>query len=239
MGFAALAPVDQFLQRYRMPVVVTTILVVALASPLLLYLPFDFSPLHLRNPKAESVATFLELRTDPLTGANAIEIIAPDLGAADATAKRLASLPQVSQAATLSRLVPDDQGQKFALIQETAETLKTSLNPTEVSPPPTDQQNVEALTSTADGLSDAARNAVGPGADGARRLSELLRQVAKSEPHVREAVETAVVAPLRFSLAQLRQELDPTVVTADTIPADLKRAWVTSDGRARPGSANG
>src|SRR5262249_2774149 len=128
MGFAALAPVDRFLQRYRMPVVVTTILVVVLASPLLLYLRFDFNPLHLRNPKAESVATFLELRKDPLTGANAIEIIKPDPGAADATAKRLASLPQVSQASTLSRLVPDDQDQKFALIQETAETLKTSLN---------------------------------------------------------------------------------------------------------------
>ncbi|MFL5267149.1 MAG: MMPL family transporter [Stellaceae bacterium] len=233
MGFAALAPVDRFLQRYRMPVVVTTILVVVLASPLLLYLRFDFNPLHLRNPKAESVATFLELRKDPLTGANAIEIIAPDLGAADATAKRLASLPQVSQATTLSRLVPDDQDQKFALIRETAETLKTSLNPAEVSPPPTDQQNVEALTLTADGLSDAARNAVGPGADGARRLSELLRQVAKSEPPVREAVERAVVEPLRVSLAQLRQELDPADVTADTIPADLKRAWVTPDGRAR------
>jgi len=78
-------------------IVVTTILVVVLASPLLWFLPFDFNPLHLRNPKVESVATFLELRKDPQAGANAIEIIAPDLSAADATAKRLASLPQVAQ----------------------------------------------------------------------------------------------------------------------------------------------
>jgi uncharacterized protein len=60
-----------------------------------------------------------------------------------------------------------------------------------------------------------------------------LRQLAKSKPALREAVETAVVAPLRISLDQLRQELDPERVTADTIPADLKRDWVTPDGRAR------
>jgi uncharacterized protein len=233
MGFAALAPVDRFIQRFRIPVIVTTLLLVVLASPLLLYLPFDFNPLHLRNPEVESVATFLELRKDPQTGANAIEIVAPNLGAADATANRLASVPQVAQADTLSRLVPADQDKKLPLIQDAAEALKTSLNPTELSQPPTDQQNVEALTSTADSLSASAGNADGPGAEAARRLSGLLRQLAKSKPALREAVETAVVAPLRISLDQLRQELDPERVTADTIPADLKRDWVTPDGRAR------
>jgi len=51
MGFAALAPVDQFLERHRIAVVVTTILVVVFASPLLIFLPFDFNPLHLRNQR--------------------------------------------------------------------------------------------------------------------------------------------------------------------------------------------
>ena len=233
MGFAALAPVDRFLQRHRMPIVVTTILVVVLASPLLLFLPFDFNPLHLRNPKVESVATFLELRKDPQTGANAIEIIAPDLAAAEATATRLASLPQVSQTNTLNRLVPVDQDQKLGLIQEAADALKTSINPKELSPPPTDQENIAALTSTADTLTTAANGADGPGAEAARRLARLLRQLAQSEPAVRKSVEVAVVEPLRVSLNQLRQELDPQPVTPDTIPVDLKRDWVTPDGRAR------
>src|SRR5207244_8358508 len=114
MEFAALAPVDRFLERHRIPVVVTTILLVVLASPLLIFLPFDFNPLHLRNPKVESVATFLELRKDPRTGANAVEILAPDLGAADATAKRLSTLPEVDKNETLSRLDPTEQASKFA-----------------------------------------------------------------------------------------------------------------------------
>ncbi|HEV8066900.1 MAG TPA: MMPL family transporter, partial [Planctomycetaceae bacterium] len=81
MGFAQLAPVDRFLELHRIPVVVIIILVVVLASPLLFWLQFDFNPLHLQSPKVESVATFLELRKNPQTGANAIEIEAPDLAA--------------------------------------------------------------------------------------------------------------------------------------------------------------
>jgi predicted RND superfamily exporter protein len=42
-----------------------------------------------------------------------------------------------------------------------------------------------------------------------------------------------VVEPLRVSLNQLRQQLDPEPVTADTIPTELKRDWVTADGKAR------
>jgi hypothetical protein len=113
MGFAALAPVDRFLERRRIPVVVLTGLAVLSASPLLLFLPFDFNPLHLRSAKVESVATFLELRKDPQTGVNAVEIIAPNLDAANMIAHRLSELPQVSQTITLSNLVPDDQDAKL------------------------------------------------------------------------------------------------------------------------------
>ena len=65
MGFEALAPVDRFLERHRIAVVALTILSVVFASPLLLFLPFDFNPLHLRSPSVKSVATFLELRKEP------------------------------------------------------------------------------------------------------------------------------------------------------------------------------
>ena len=233
MGFAALAPIDTFLGRHRIPVVLTTLVLVVLATPLLWFLPFDFNPLHLRNPSVELVATFLELRKNPETGANAIEITAPNLAAADHIANRLASLPQVSQTETLSRLVPADQDRKLALIHKAAETLEPSLSPAKVSPPPSDQQNIEALRSTADMLSTDAGDAQGPGPEAARRLAGLLRQLAAADPSVRQAVENAVVEPLRLSLDQLRQELQAQRITTDTIPDDLKREWITPEGQAR------
>src|SRR5207302_9576703 len=60
MGFKALAPVDRFMERHRIPVIVGPALVVAARLPLLYWLQFDFNPLNLRNAHVEAVATFLE-----------------------------------------------------------------------------------------------------------------------------------------------------------------------------------
>src|SRR5262249_40544053 len=78
MGFAFLAPLDHFFERHRVAVVAVTLMVVVLASPLLLFLPFDFNPMHLRSAKIESVATYVELRGDPLAGGMEIDVLAPD-----------------------------------------------------------------------------------------------------------------------------------------------------------------
>ena len=233
MGFAQLAPVDRFLELHRIAVVVIIILVVVLASPLLFWLQFDFNPLHLQSPQVESVATFLELRKNPQTGANAIEIEAPDLAAANATAQRLSALPQVSQTRTLSDLVPGDQDEKLKLIHDAETAIDASLNPREVDRPPPDQEDIEALSSVADALSKVAGNNQGPGADAARRLSELLTQLAEADPLARMRAETAVTAPLRISLDQLRQELKPERITTENIPSDVAGEWVTTDGHAR------
>ena len=233
MGFAQLAPVDRFLELHRIAVVVIIILVVVLASPLLFWLQFDFNPLHLQSPKVESVATFLELRKNPQTGANAIEIEAPDLAAANATAQRLSALPQVSQTRTLSDLVPGDQDEKLKFIHDAETAIDASLNPREVDRPPTDQEDIEALSSVADALLKVAGNNQGPGADAARQLSELLTQLAEADPFVRMRAETAVTAPLRISLDQLRQELKPERITTENIPSDVAGEWVTTDGHAR------
>ena len=233
MGFAALAPVDWFVQRYRIQVVGTTLLVVVLASPLLLFMRFDFNPLHLRNPNSPSVATYLDLRTDVQTGANAIEIMSPNLGAAKAIVHRLSTVPQVARSMTIDDLVPRDQGEKLELISAAAQKIERSLSPGEVKPSPTDTENVAALSSTANDLSAVAGAGQGPGAVAARRLSGLLSTLAKSAPSIRQRVDEAIVEPLRFSLDQLRAELKPQRITIDSIPADLERAWLAPDGRAR------
>jgi hypothetical protein len=233
MRFAALAPVDQFLERHRIPVVVTTILLVAIASPLLIFLPFDFNPLHLRNPKVESVATFLELKKDPRTGANAVEIMTPDPVTATKTAQHLSSLPQVSETITLNTLVPGDQDVKLDLTRKAASALGPALNPASVKPPPTDEENAKALAATATALSAVAGNSQGAGSDAARRLSGLLSRLAAADPSLRTKLQIAVVEPLRITLHELREALQAEPVTTTTIPADLARLWVSPDGRAR------
>jgi len=132
MGFVVLAPVDRFLDRHRREILWGTLLAVGLASPLLLFLRFDFSLLHMRSPEFESVSAYVELARDPRTGANAIDLVAPDLTAADATAQRISALPQVSRAITLSNFVPQDQDAKYTL----GVALRAQKNPPKSARPP-------------------------------------------------------------------------------------------------------
>lgn len=235
VGFPFLAPVDRFFERHRIPVVIGTVLAVVAASPLLLLLPFDFNPMHLRNPAVESVATYLALRSDPRVGANEIDIVKPDLAAAAEAARRISALPQVAQTRTLADLVPQDQDEKLKLIRDAARAIDPSLNPDEdnVQPPPTDEETVEALSQTAADLSKAAGEEQGAGPEAARRLSALLTRSAQADPATRKGLEAAIVDPLRLSLEQLRDQLRPQHVSVEDMPADLVRAWKMPDGRAR------
>jgi hopanoid biosynthesis associated RND transporter like protein HpnN len=235
MGFIALAPVDRFLDRHRREILWGTLLVVGLASPLLLFLRFDFALSHLRSPKFESVATYLELARDPRSGTNAIELVAADVVAADATAQRISALAQVSRATTLRNFIPQDQDAKLKFIGDAAAKIGPSLNPKEVEPAPTDQENVDALAATADDLSKAAEDEQQPGqgAAAAKRLAALLRQLVAADQALRERAQAAFVAPLRFSLDRLRSALQPDRISLETIPPTLARQWVAQDGQAR------
>jgi hopanoid biosynthesis associated RND transporter like protein HpnN len=219
--------------RHRIPILVITLAVVALLSPLLYFVRFDFNPLNLRSPNVESVATFLDLRKDPEAAANSIGIAAPSLADVDAIAKRVSVLPEVSRVMTLHSFVPDDQDAKLKEIQQAAQTLDATINPKEIDPPPTDQETIDDLTATADSLVRVAGDHPGTGADAARRAAGLFRRLANADQATRTKAAAVFVPPLQLSLNDLRQALKPTKITVDNLPADLKSDWLASDGQAR------
>src|SRR5580693_5057214 len=233
LGYKALAPVDRFLARHRMPILIITLAVVAAGLPLLFWLRFDFNPINLRSPKTEAVATYLALKSDPEAGANDIQVLEPSLTMADQVAAKLRALPQVARVTTLSNFIPSDQQQKLPLIQDAAKTLDPVLNPTASTPPPTDAQNVSMMGSTIDFLNRLAGTGTGPGAEAARRLATALSALAKADPPVRQRAETVFVQPLHTALDDLRDLFKAHEVTLDKLPPDLKHQWVTSDGQAR------
>ena len=233
MGFRSLAPVDDFLQRHRIAVVAGTILVVLAGTPLLLHLPFDFNPVNLQSPESASVRTYRELQSDPQTSGNSAEVLAPSLEQANAVAKRLAALPEVSRVLTLSSFIPSDQEQKIAALKAASQRLGAALNPPRQQPAPTDQDNVAAIQNAAEDLSRASGRANSADAETARRVSGLLKQLAAADALVRAKAEAALLPALVHDLERLRKSLTPELVTAKTLPADLMRAWVLPDGRAR------
>jgi len=232
LGFKALAPVDRFMERHRIAIVVLTLLVAVLLSPLLYFLRFDFNVLNMRSAKIESVATYLELKRDASAGINAISILEPSLPDADRLAMLVAAIPEVSHAITISNFVPEAQTEKLGLIQRARAVLTTAINPPKLRPPPSDAENVRALTTTADALRQMANEEAGGGASAARRLSALLTQLAKSDQETRSRAAAALIPPLKTALDGLRNGLKAQPVTLETLPKDLKRDWVTEDGRA-------
>jgi len=233
VGFTALAPLDDFLQRHRVAVIAGTIIVVLAGIPLLFHLPFDFNPVNLQNPNAPSVKTYRELQKNPETSGNDAELLAPSLGRADQTASRLGSLPTVSRTLTLSSFIPTDQTEKIAAVASASRGLASALNPSQQQPMPSDQDVITAIRITAADLLKAAGNASGPGANAARHVSDLLTRLAQSDATTRTKAIAAIVPPLLIDLAQLRMSLDPKPVTIKTLPPDLVRAWLLPDGRAR------
>lgn len=233
LGYAFLAPVDHFLEKQRYWIIGGTLLVAIAGLPLLYFLQFDFNPINLRNPKVESIATFLDLRKDPNTGANAVNIMAPNEAGARQVEERLSKVPEVSRTMSLDSFVPEDQPAKLALIKAGAKILEPALNPDSVDAPPTDAENVTALKESADSLRKVAGNQTGPGVVAAKRLADALAKVAEATPALRDKVQTTFVAPLQIALAQLRGLMQAAPVSLQTLPPDLVSAWKTKDGQIR------
>jgi hopanoid biosynthesis associated RND transporter like protein HpnN len=235
LGYTALAPVDLFLERHRLPILITTLVVILGATPLLYWLRFDFNPINLRSPKVESVATYLDLRRDPKAGANDIQVLAPTLADADQIATRLKALPQVSRTTTLSTFIPDKQQEKLPLIENAAKALDSSLNPPKLNPAPTDADNVAMLNSTVDALNRLAEAAGGtsPGPVAAKRLASAMSTLAKADPDARERATKTFVQPLDYALNELRDLFKAQEVTRENLPSDLVREWTLPDGRSR------
>ncbi len=233
VGYAFLAPLDHFLEKHRVVIIVGTILVAVAGLPLLYFLRFDFNPINLRNPNVESIATFLDLRKDPNTGANAIDVMTNSEADAKKIEARLAQVPEVLRVMSLDSFVPEDQPAKLKLIAQGAKVLNPALNPDSIDAPPSDQENIEALKGAADNLRKTAGDAKGPGAAASRRLADDLSKLTESGQATREKMQAVFIAPLKIALNQLRNSLQAQPVSLKTLPADLVNSWKTKDGLIR------
>jgi hopanoid biosynthesis associated RND transporter like protein HpnN len=232
LGYAALAPVDQFMARHRKAVVAGTSAIALAGLPLLFGLRFDFNPLHLRNPREESVAAYLELSKDPLLGVIPAEVLAQSPDAAVAVAGRLSALPQVALTRTIDSFVPDGQDEKLPMITAAARTLDPALNARKVAPP-TDAENVAALKTGAQRLNQIAGDGNGPGVQAAKRLAGDLSMLADADVDARKSIEETFVRPLTWDLDEISRVLHPQHVTRANLPQALARSWIAPDGQAR------
>jgi hopanoid biosynthesis associated RND transporter like protein HpnN len=233
LGFSWLAPVDRFMEKNRIAIIVGVAIVSLGGLPLLYFLQFDFNPINLRSPRVESIATFLDLRRDPITGTNAISVLAPDLASTRPIEERLSKVPEVSQIRTLDFFVPPDQDAKLVALKVARDKIEPSFKPEAAQKPPTDEEDVASLDELVASLNEAAGKHQGQGAAAAKRLSDLIAKLAKATPEMRQQVTGAFLRPLKTALADLQDLLQAHKVSLADVPHDIEELWRTADGRAR------
>ncbi len=229
VGFARAAPLDRFLVVHRRSVLAFTAVVALGCLALVPQVNFDFNPLHLENPHEEAVSTLFDLMSDPTTTPYTIKVLAPSVPKAAELAARLEKLPEVSRAMTAESYVPTDQQDKIAILQDAAQLLGPTLTPAEVKPPPTPEEALAAIATCAADMKKVAAHGSQPAAALAQALNDVLARGTAVLP----ALAANVASDIENRLDDLRLSLQAQPVTLDSLPAALKRDWITPDGRAR------
>ena len=233
VGYAALTPLDRLLARRAWPALAVAAVVALAAGACLPLLRFDSNPLNLRDPASEGVATFRDLMRRPETTPNILDALAPDLPAAEALARRLQALQEVSGTTTLADFVPADQPPKLALVRDAADLLGPTLDLSAAEPPTPGEEKdaAAALARAASALSRAAERRRGtPLAKAAADLAAALRPVAQDEA-ARARLAAALLPGLRAALDTVRLALQAAPVSLDDLPESLRRDWIAADGR--------
>ena len=228
MGFAWAKPIDEFLLRRRWLVIGIWAALGVVGVFAALGLRFDFNPLHLKDPKAESVASMVDLMQDPLRTPYNIEILAPDIAAAQALAEKLGQLPEVKMVLTANSFVPKDQEAKLAIIQDLNDLMGLSLDPIDVKAPPTADEVRASLRKTAAKLREAVASS-----DVAQQLARLLDQAADSDDAFLQRLDRVLLSTLKPRLEALKTALTAKALTVETLPPEIRNDWIAADGQAR------
>lgn len=233
IGFLWAGGLDRWLARRARHVVGVAFLLAVAGVIAMPRLSFDFDPLHLKDPKTESMRTLLGLMDDPQTTPYTIDILTPNIPAAAALAARLEKLPEVAYAVTLSGYVPTEQAPKLAALADAAEFLLPTLSPPTIKPPPDAAELVKALGDAETRLRAVARGPTNDARARALLLADRMRAVATAGPTALAQVGPVLVTGLSARLDDLKATLSGGPVDLESLPESLRRDWVAADGSAR------
>jgi hopanoid biosynthesis associated RND transporter like protein HpnN len=194
-------------------------------------LGFDSNTLHTKPAHSEAMETLMRLMLNPVTNPFTVDIMRPDVAAAQALAAPLARLALVDHVMSLYSYVPDQQADKIAVLQDAAGILAPVLDPGAVKPAPTAGGIRDAMVQCLQRLLPVLGKV--PAGHPLRAIALDLQVLSKADDTVLLNMNTALVRFLPAQLGRLRLALAATPVTAADVPAYIRRDYVLPDGRAR------
>lgn len=216
--------VGGWIDRQKRPIVVAAAILSIAALALSTRAEFDFNTLALKDPKAESVQTLIDLQQDGAITPYTLSIPFADRSAAEAAADRLRTLPEVAGVRSLEDLVPAEADLKQAMIEEAAVFLWPALSPPSASGAASEGGAQAALHDLrAQSWDDL------PPEDRAR-LVDGLNALDDADA---AAFEDRLTTPLRVTLEGLKDALGARAFTLTDLPQDMVDRYVAPDGGVR------
>jgi hypothetical protein len=194
--------------------------VVIVASAVALYwVTFDSNPIHLRDPKSESVKTLLELAANGDAQLLNLEAVAPDHATATAWAAGLRGLPQVRNVITIDSLVPKDQDEKIAVLDD----LKLVMGPSfaQLNRAPADPERLAASLAALENASTQRPEAARLHAAVAKVRATLTGQPPADAMRLLAALDTALTEGLPAELGRLAAGLEARPFGRDDQPEEV------------------
>jgi hopanoid biosynthesis associated RND transporter like protein HpnN len=206
-----------------------TVVVLAVTFAAFSKVTFDSNPIHLRNPHSESVTTLFELAADGEAQLLNLVAVAPDHATAEAWAEKLRRLPEVRTVQTVDTLVPPDQPQKMAIIEDLDLLLGPGFGSLErtAAAPAAMRQSLQSLSAAA--AEHPMAHDLHAAANGL--LTAAAKMPAAHAAETLQALDGDLTADLPGELAQLAAGLHAQPFGRDDLPKELRDRWINADGR--------
>ncbi|MFC1812907.1 MMPL family transporter [Thermodesulfobacteriota bacterium] len=229
--------VSQLSDRFAGTIIFGTVILAIGAIVFMPQVSFDYNPLNLSNPAAESVITAKELFNNGKTSPWTISIIAENQKEAKKLSKRLEAIEAVDMALTIGDFVPTDQDEKLEMIADIA-LFFPPISKEALQPPPGFAQEVHALGSFETALKKSMLSIQGENGpyaatitrlhDNIQRFNLILENPVKGQKSL-QIIEDALLTNLSILMDDLKQLLQPGFVTVSDLPRALRQHFISSN----------
>lgn len=196
----------------------------------------DFNPLNLRDPNTESVQTFKALLKDEHTSPMTLSSLAQSAEDVQRLKTRYQKNPSVNQVLSVFDLIPPDQTEKLALIEDLQWLIGPAL---EAFPETPSREGSRSDLKTFQTALKERRQAVPLDAslkaldEALDAFSEKLDRLPATEESALKALDAQLIAPLTPVLKTLKEQLKASPISLETLPQDLKERWLSPEGLYR------
>jgi hopanoid biosynthesis associated RND transporter like protein HpnN len=229
-----------FTLHYAKSITFATIVAALIAIYFVFQVQTDFNPVNLRDPKTESVIAFKKLLKDKDASPMTLTVLAKNADEARTLQKTLAQLPTVNKTISLFDFVPKQQEDKLNIIDEMALTfgfrgqsfpqLKAGADPL---------PSIKRMIAAIDQNISKKKNPedVKSLLTFKHELQDVLIELdARLQPDrgvFIEKIQTSLLGTLPSVMNELLVSFNAEEIKPETIPAEIKERWLSSDGLYR------